>query len=49
MNENAKTIREETGELYFFYYWLFKCNLYGEVEELVIMLTLLNILVTYYD
>ena len=47
--KNAKTIREETGELYFLYYWLFQSNLYGEVEELVTMLTLLNILMTYYD
>ena len=47
--KNAKTIREENGELYFFYYWLFQCNLYWEVEELVIMLTLLNILLTYND
>ena len=46
--KNAKTVREENGELYVFVIDLFSA-IYGEVDELVIMLTLLNNLVTYYD
>ena len=47
--KNAKTVREEKSDLYFFIIGFFQCNLFGEVEELFIMLNLLNNLVTYYD